>query len=483
MNPLRALVPFSFALLALPSDRLPAQFAVGNLVVLRIGDGLSTLSSAAQPTFLDEYTPTGVLVRSVPLPTAVAGANFQCTNSGTATSEGYLTLSADGRYLVCAGYGANPGTTSVAGSASASVPRVIARIDMMGNVDTSTGLNNAFSANNVRSAASADGTAFWVAGANSSISYATLGNATTVLVSNTQPNCRVVSIFNGQLYTSSASGSFTCVSTVGTGLPVSTGNVVTPLPGMPNTTQSPYDYFFADPHTLYVADDRTTGLGGIQKFAESGGVWIYQYSLFPGTGLSCRGITGEVTGGVVTLYATTTELTMNQLVTVTDTGASSTFTNVTTAATNMVFRGLRKLPHTGSYTVFGAGCSGSLGVPGNVLVNAPNLGQTLSADVTNLPADATFFLFGWSNTSSVLGPLPLNLAGLGAPGCFGRVSADSVVLLLGTPTSHQATFNLAIPNNVIYTGLTFYTQGLSLDNAANALGLVPSDAARVVIGS
>jgi hypothetical protein len=293
----------------------------------------------------------------------------------------------------------------------------------------------------------------------------------------------VASIVNGQLYTTSASGSFTCVNTVGTGLPTSTGNVITPLSGMPNTSQSPYDYFFADAHTLYVADDRTTGLGGIQKFTESGGVWSYQYSLFPGTSMSCRGLTGEVTGGVVTLYATTIELTMNQLVTVTDTGATSTFTNVTTAATNMVFRGVRKLPHTGSYTVFGAGCSGSLGVPGNVVVNPPYLGQTLSANITNLPADATFFLFGWSNTASVFGPLPLSLAGFGAPGCFGRVSAESVVLLLGTPNSHQATFNLAIPNNVLYLGTTFYTQGLILDNAANALGLVPSDAARVVIGS
>jgi hypothetical protein len=189
-----------------------------------------------------------------------------------------------------------------------------------------------------------------------------------------------------------------------------------------------------------------------------------------------------VVGGVDTHYSTTNELSANTIVTVTDTGANSTFTTVAVAAANTVLRGVRLLPHTGSYTTFGAGCTGSLGVPGNVAVVMPNLGHTLSANLTNLPLDVAFFAFGWSNTTSAFGPLPLNLAGFGAPNCFARMSADSVVLLVGAPSSHVATFNLAIPNNPIYLGTTFYTQGLSLDNA-NALGLVASDAAHAVVGS
>ena len=62
------------------------------------------------------------------LPTAVSGANKQLTFSGLATNEGYLGRSAAGKYLVVAGYAANPGVKSVADSASATNNRVIGRI-------------------------------------------------------------------------------------------------------------------------------------------------------------------------------------------------------------------------------------------------------------------------------------------------------------------------------------------------------------------
>src|SRR5204862_488216 len=92
-------------------------------------------------------------------------ANLPLTNSGSASSEGALSLSGDGRFLVLAGYAAPPGTAGVAGSTTAAVRRVIGRIDAAGIIDTSSLLTTAFSANNVRSAASADGSGFWAAGA------------------------------------------------------------------------------------------------------------------------------------------------------------------------------------------------------------------------------------------------------------------------------------------------------------------------------
>src|SRR5262245_50006387 len=73
-----------------PQPASAASFAPGNLVVLRIGAGGGALSSAATPVFLDEYTPAGGLVQSIPLPTAVSGSNRILTNSGSATSEGAL---------------------------------------------------------------------------------------------------------------------------------------------------------------------------------------------------------------------------------------------------------------------------------------------------------------------------------------------------------------------------------------------------------
>lgn len=479
MNPIRSL---SLALLAL-APALPAQFAADNLVVVRIGDGVATLSNASTAVFLDEYTMAGSLVRTVALPTVASGANLPCTNSGVATSEGHLGLSGDGRYLVCVGYGTAPGMTGIAGSANPPVARVVARIDMSGNVDTSTAFGDAFNANNIRSATTQDGSGFWAAGANSSIRYVLLGSTTSVMVNTVPANCRVVQATSGQLYVSSSSSPFFSVAAVGTGLPTGTGNTCTTLPGLPAASgPSAYDYWFADPRTLYIADDRTT-VGGIQKWTESAGVWSLQYTLSPGTGVVCRAIHGRVDAGMVTVFGTTNEISANRLVSVMDMGATSTFTTIATANASTVLRGVRQIPHTGRYVVFGPGCSGTLGVPGNVAGTWPNLGQTLTAHITNLPTDAAFFLFGWSNTVSGFGPLPLDLTGFGAPGCFGRVSADSVVLILGAPNSHLATFSLPIPNNVVYLGTTFYTQGLSLNAAANALGLVPSDAARVVVGS
>src|SRR5437762_199335 len=69
-----------------------AAFILGDLVVVRVGDGTAALSSAATATFLDEYTPGGVLVQTIPLPTALSGLNQPFTLSGSATSEGFLAL-------------------------------------------------------------------------------------------------------------------------------------------------------------------------------------------------------------------------------------------------------------------------------------------------------------------------------------------------------------------------------------------------------
>ena len=88
-NLIRSLVALLVIPVAATFGSLPAtaaDFTPGNLVVLRVGDGSGTLSSAATPVFLDELTPSGALVRSVPLPTATAGTNRRLTMSGSATS-------------------------------------------------------------------------------------------------------------------------------------------------------------------------------------------------------------------------------------------------------------------------------------------------------------------------------------------------------------------------------------------------------------
>ena len=372
----------ALAPLGLLTPAAHAQFASGNIVVVRIGDGAAALSGSAQAVFLDEFTPTGTLVRSVPMPVAANGNHLPMTNSGTATSEGLLNVSGDGHYLVAGGYAAIPGTPSVAGTASASVGRVIARIDLNGTTDTTTAITNAFSAGNIRSVASSDGLQFWAAGSNSGIQYTTLGVGAAVALNTVAPtNNRVVNIYAGQLYTSTASGAFQGISTVGVGLPVTGGQTITILPGFPTATgPSSYDYFFADPNTLYVADDRANINGGIQKWTQSGGTWTLQYTLNPATNVGCRGLTGIVSGGVATLFATTTQTSANQIVSVVDSGAGSIFNPVATAGVNTVFRGLRLIPALGNIARNVTGC----GPTTITTTGEPRIGGSVTTTLGNL---------------------------------------------------------------------------------------------------
>ncbi len=336
----------------------------GDLVVVRIGDGTGALSGVATPTFLDEYNPaTGLLVHTYPMPTAVAGANQPLTNSGTATSEGLLTLSTNGQFLVCGGYTGTPGTAGIAATTAALVPRVIGTLHLSGAIDTTTTLGGAFSGGNIRSAASPDGVQFYATGSNGGVQYTVLGPNTPVALNSAAPtNLRVANIFGGQLYVSSASTTFQGVSTVGVGLPTTSGQTPTLLNGFPTATgPSSYDYYFANASTLYVADDRANGSGGIQKWTESGGLWSLQYTLAAGATLGCRGLTGVSCGGSVTLFATLSS--GSQIVSVVDAGIGSPFTIVAQATTNTVFRGIRRIEVPPSFTVAGVGSPTIGGVP------------------------------------------------------------------------------------------------------------------------
>jgi hypothetical protein len=237
-------------------------FLPNNLVVMRIGDGSAPLAGVATAGFLEQYTTAGAAVGTpLALPTATVGSQRACTLSGSATSEGFLTLSANGQYLVSVGYDAAPATAGIAATTNPPTNRVIARTDLAGTIDTSTAIGDAFNAGNIRSAVSDNGTQFWASGSNSAVRYvAALGDTTSVMVNTTPTNNRVLSIFGGQLYCSAASGAFQGVSAVGTGLPTTSGSSYTILPGFP-VAAGPmnYDQFWADANTLYVSDDRTSG--------------------------------------------------------------------------------------------------------------------------------------------------------------------------------------------------------------------------------
>jgi hypothetical protein len=342
-------------------------FTPGNVVVLRVGDGSAALNTAANPVFLDEYsTTTGLLVQSAAMPTSVNGNNRRLTLSGFATSEGALSLSPNRAFLCLAGYDTTVGTSGVASIASLS--KTVAIVNAAGVVNTETGIlrSSGFNGGNIRGAVTNDGTGVWASGSGSSNSggsyYVPAGaqTSTPVKVSTAPTNTRAINIYGGQLYTTSASTNYNGVSEVGTGLPTTSGNATTLLPGFPGTSasNSPYAFVMFDLDAnevgldvAYVADDVLAK--GIIKYSKVGGTWVEQGNLTAAKAL--RGITlinacGKIRGFATTedsVYAFVDNAGYNQTL-------NGSLTNLVGKSTNTVFRGVAFAPGTIDPTGFTA---------------------------------------------------------------------------------------------------------------------------------
>jgi hypothetical protein len=329
----------------------------GDVVVYRVGTGSGALSSSAFPVSLDEYAPNGTLVESVALPTSTSGSNKPLLASGSGSSEGLLTLSANGEYLIESGYDAALGTSKISETADTSVPRVIGRVSASGEINTSTALTDVGNANNPRGATSSDGKSLYWSGAGKSTSggvhFATLGASTSTLMSTSDENARAVTIFDGQLYTSSdPTKEGVSIATVGSGLPTTSGQTTTNLP-FASAPSEPYAFSLltlglgSAPDTIYVADN---GAGAIVKYSLIGGKWTKAGSV---SVAAVTGVTANDAGGVVTIFATTSGSSGEGgvLYKITDSSGvsgtlSGTATQIATAPANESFRGVAFAPGT-----------------------------------------------------------------------------------------------------------------------------------------
>ena len=347
------------------------SFTEGDIVISISGDGAGTGTygdNQASPLTLEELTPDGAVVGQMVLPqttTVVDGVTeYAVSAEYGSSSEGSLSLSADGQSLVIAGYGINADTfnaggaavygnaalaqsTSVPGGPSTAVARVIADISYNGAVDTSTALYDIDNLNNPRSVATVNGTSFYVSGQGTKgdttqgVQYAEDGASTATAVDDST-DTRTAEIVDGVLYVSrdstQGSGGTSSIASYG-GLPTGAAAAV-PLTGIDGTVSltaaqengvnngvvgtavhlSPENFFFASSTVLYVADggnpkEDGLGDGGLQKWLLTGGAWTLQYTLSAGLGLVADtaasgstgliGLTGSVAAdGNVTLYAT-----------------------------------------------------------------------------------------------------------------------------------------------------------------------------------
>ncbi len=333
------------------ADLTPASDPTEFLVV-RVGDGAAALSAAATAVFLERRkVADGMQVGAArPLPTAVSGTNRRLTLGGTSAAEGELTRSADGKYLLLGGYDAAVGTASVGSSMSATINRVIGRLDAAGALDTSTA-GDFFSANNLRGVTSTDGSALWAAG-SSGIVYTTFGSTATprVLLG---LNLRAARIFSGQLFVSSGATTNHGINQLGTGTPT-TPTTATLLAGFAAQPMTSFYGFLALDRdgmagidVIYAADDRAVASGGgIQRWTLSGATFVLDGTIKKGLTAGARGLTGFVSGGKVILLVTTAE-SPPRVVRFTDDGTALDMLPgqpLATAATNTAYRGIALAP-------------------------------------------------------------------------------------------------------------------------------------------
>ncbi len=326
-----------------------SQFAAGNLAVLRVGDGGESLSSHGNSVFIDQFTPGGTLVDSIAIPDNATNALLI---SGSASSEGALGRSPDGRLLIFAGYNIafTNSTSSLSGSTSTDVPRVLGVVDANGAFALVGFTTNQYSGNNMRSGATDGRGNYWGAGANSENNgtfYFGSGPAGTI--QSEVANTIVIQDLGGNLYFSTQKTtngiwkiSGTPTTPASAGLLIKTGG-----------SSSSYAFAFnSDFTTAYVADDTLTGKGGVQRWDYSGGAWARSYAFAGITNIGARGVAVDFSGAHPVIYATTAEATSDRLVSITDTGAASTVTTLATAGVNQLFRGVALTPDNGAVPQF-----------------------------------------------------------------------------------------------------------------------------------
>lgn len=375
--------PLALPAIAIASHLAPAAaphagaaataFIPGDLVVSVYGNGDGSgayTDNQAAPITLGEIDPlTGAIEYVLVLPQSSfvnAQGVRQSAISGEygSSSEGSLSLSADGHSLVIGGYGVNAQaynaggaavygnaalaqSTSIQGGPYTAVARVVANIGADGSVDTATAVYGIDNTNNIRSVATVDGSSFYISGqgvkgdATQGVFLATAGASAATAI-DTSTDTRTLLISAGTLYVSrdskQGSGGTDNIASYG-GLPgAATAPVI--LPGINksitltaaqantvNTSRigksvalSPENFFFAAPDVLYVADSGNPkqgglGDGGLQKWTFSNGSWSLSYTLSNGLNLvpdtgsagttGLIGLTGRVNAdGSVSLYAT-----------------------------------------------------------------------------------------------------------------------------------------------------------------------------------
>ncbi len=360
-----------------------------NLVAVRLGDGVQTLSAAAGNTiYLDQYTTNGVYVSTVQIPDEAAGQTYGAGGTKTAVgnpavilpgtggdsaNQGVLTLSGNQQLLTLAGYQLawpyTGGSDVTAGGAN--YVRGIYTVNAYGYPTLAYTNYGLYSGGNheIRSALTLDGTNFWTtgeAGSVGGVKYVSLTNTIYATgsgiptISSSTTGSRVVQIANGNLVFSDAAATGGKGLWATTGLPEPAANAAATTSQLVlNEGGVPNDFAISpDGQTVYIADSQPYGgssaqAGGIERwdYSSASSSYTFSYTLATTAGTNgAQNLTAifppaiaswgaGVTGAI--LYATPVLATNNLIVSVVDNGPGSAPATVISVGSNEQLRGLR----------------------------------------------------------------------------------------------------------------------------------------------
>jgi len=333
---------------AVPTVSMAAPITPGNLVIYRVGTGSAALSTAHAAVFLDEYTTAGTFVQSIAVSTTGASA---LSASGSASSEGILSMSQDGTKLCMTGYRKDVGSAVALAS-----NKVIGYVDLTGTVNTATEVSDATSTT-VRSATSVDGSKFYMATSGAVRYIGSAGGIATSTVIDAR-NSRQVQLFNNTLYGSNGS---TAITNKLQGYGVLPTALTTPTAvATLATTDAMQGFVMLDMSASVVGYDTAYALSTVEnlirKYTFNGTSWTASGSV---SANSAQNIVATQNGSTAGLFMTTTS-TLRSMVDASGYGGTLTGTSsvIATAGTNTAFRGVggfNLVPEPASLVALGLG--------------------------------------------------------------------------------------------------------------------------------
>lgn len=339
------------------------------VMVVRVGqlDG-GTLGELAAQLFIDEYEMTSnTLERTIPLPTAANGDHRAIvqTSAAVPVHEGAISRSSDKHAAIVTGYTSYHQSVAmppfvIMGPPDLSLsPRVVARVDADGGIDTTTLLSDSFAATEIGGAAMSDDNV-WLAGTNGGpvgpVQHLKFRNSVGGGATNgndilTPPGGMyyALRIFDGELYASSRDGA---IVDVGSGLPIMGGETATPLV---EEVPGAFEFELVDmdgaqgAERLYVALDgegaEAGAPGGVRRYSYGAASkqWELTATFSDGFDGGARGLTAYRDGTNVVIVATTAD--GKRLVRLVDTGGTTaTPSTIATAPAGVVYRGVTVSP-------------------------------------------------------------------------------------------------------------------------------------------